>query len=581
MPRTGKTFKKRKGIGGRKSKQVTDPGEVERLGTEMQLDVSVASSSASEKKISTSLALYDKEEDFSNVISEGNIIVDTKVLTELISKIARCKFCNSDNSLTFFEDSCSRLGLASKLILKCSNCQANKSKRTCKKTSNGYENNLRFVYAMRAIGKGQASAETFCAIMNLPKPPSRFQTITEILGNATKEAAMDSMRKAVQEAFEIEDSTELTVAVDGTWQKRGFKSLNGVVSATTITSGKVIDVEILSKYCQMCKYINDDDSRERHFRSGLCSANYSGVSGGMEAAGAVLIFQRSQDIYGVKYTKYLGDGDSKGFKKVVESAPYGLKTVEKLECIGHIQKRMGSRLRKLRQDLKNSVLSDGKKISGRGRLTDKDIDKLQSYYGNAIRRNVSSVEEMRKAVWAIYFHSTSTDEKPAHKLCPNDEHTWCKYNKAQKEGKSYSHKNAIPSAIAEVIKPIFRSLAEPQLLQKCLHGLTQNPNESFNNIIWTRIPKNVFVGLKTLKCGVYDSVLSFNDGHHGRICVFEKLGLNPGKNMIEACRGFDNKRIKEANIEANKVYKMGANKRKRAADEEDDPQDPMYGGGMH
>ena len=51
-----------------------------------------------------------------------------------------------------------------------------------------------------------------------------------------------------------------------------------------------------------------------------------------------------------KYNKYLGDGDSKGFMRVLESKPYGEDTnIEKLECIGHVQKRMGSRLRKLKK----------------------------------------------------------------------------------------------------------------------------------------------------------------------------------------------------------------------------------------
>ncbi|GFV32518.1 hypothetical protein TNCV_1054991 [Trichonephila clavipes] len=35
------------------------------------------------------------------------------------------------------------------------------------------------------------------------------------------------------------------------------------------------------------------------------------------------------------------------------------------------------------------------------------------------------------------------------------------------------------------------------LIEKCLHGRTQNPNESFNKCIWERIPKTVFVGIET------------------------------------------------------------------------------------
>ncbi|GFV82781.1 hypothetical protein TNCV_4147491 [Trichonephila clavipes] len=51
-------------------------------------------------------------------------------------------------------------------------------------------------------------------------------------------------------------------------------------------------------------------------------------------------------------------------------------------------------------------LSDGKTIGGKCRL----IDKLAHYYGNAIRCNSTSVKEMRKAIWAVWGHSCSTDD---------------------------------------------------------------------------------------------------------------------------------------------------------------------------
>ena len=40
--------------------------------------------------------------------------------------------------------------------------------------------------------------------------------------------------------------------------------------------------------------------------------------------------------------------------------------------------------------MKGKKLSDGKGILGKGRLTDKIINKMQSYYGMAIRQNTLS-----------------------------------------------------------------------------------------------------------------------------------------------------------------------------------------------
>ncbi|GFV48835.1 uncharacterized protein TNCV_4269121 [Trichonephila clavipes] len=55
------------------------------------------------------------------------------------------------------------------------------------------------------------------------------------------------------------------------------------------------------------------------------------------------------------------------------------------------------------------------------------------------------------------------------------------------------------------MRPVFRDLANPELLKKCLHGGTQNPNESVNNVIWSRVPKKTFVQLEVLSLGTYDA----------------------------------------------------------------------------
>lgn len=47
---------------------------------------------------------------------------------------------------------------------------------------------------------------------------------------------------------------EIAAAFDGNWQRRAYSSLNGVITATSITRGQVIDVVALSKFCQ-CKKI--------------------------------------------------------------------------------------------------------------------------------------------------------------------------------------------------------------------------------------------------------------------------------------------------------------------------------------
>ncbi|GFU34495.1 uncharacterized protein TNCV_1992371 [Trichonephila clavipes] len=173
---------------------------------------------------------------------------------------------------------------------------------------------------------------------------------------------------------------------------------------------------------------------------------------------------------------------SKTFSSITASNPYGEDiTVSKIECVGHVQKRMGTRLRKLKQ--MSSKLSDGKSIGGKGKLTDRMIDLITTYYGNAIRQNKTCLSDMRKAVWAVYFHIRSSDEEPLHKFCPVGPNSWCKYQNQVVEGsvETFRHSNKLPLAVMDAIKPVFNDLSQPKLLQKCLGGKTQNNNESINS----------------------------------------------------------------------------------------------------
>ncbi|GFW84594.1 uncharacterized protein TNCV_3107291 [Trichonephila clavipes] len=54
-----------------------------------------------------------------------------------------------------------------------------------------------------------------------------------------------------------------------------------------------------------------------------CLKNHNGSAGMMETVGMVRIFQRSLSHRSVRYTSYIGDGDSKTFSSITASNPYG------------------------------------------------------------------------------------------------------------------------------------------------------------------------------------------------------------------------------------------------------------------
>ena len=69
----------------------------------------------------------------------------------------------------------------------------------------------------------------------------------------------------------------------------------------------------------------------------------------MEADGAIIVWKRSMD-YNLRYVTFIGDRDSKSYHNVCQEKPYGSEyPMEKRDCIGHVQKRMGTALRKLKK----------------------------------------------------------------------------------------------------------------------------------------------------------------------------------------------------------------------------------------
>ena len=94
------------------------------------------------------------------------------------------------------------------------------------------------------------------------------------------------------------------------------------------------------------------------------------------------------------------------------------------------------------------------------------------------------------------------------------------------------------------------------MLKKCLHGKTQNANESFNGTIWNWIPKATHVGLSTLGSGVYDAVSHFNYGQKA-LDTIRLLDIDLGIYMTKCCGNIDKKRKHQS------IYKALSPKKKR------------------
>ena len=226
----------------------------------------------------------------------------------------------------------------------------------------------------------------------------------------------------------------------------------------------------------------------------------------METVAAVEIFSRSIEKRKLKYTTFVGDGNSSSFGRVKAALDEKFGPdyeIKKEECVGHVQKRLGTALRKYKKDNKGKKLSDGKTVGGKGRLTDKVIDKMQNYYRKAIRGNKGDLNGMKESIKAIECHMIKNAKvglKEQHQYCPKSGDTWCKYWKDKNDGTElYNEDNRLPEVFMAELHPIFQRLSKDDLLNRCLNGKTQNQNEAANGILWSKCPKTKFCGARRVR----------------------------------------------------------------------------------
>ena len=134
---------------------------------------------------------------------------------------------------------------------------------------------------------------------------------------------------------------------------------------------------------------------------------------------------------------------------------------------------------------------------------------------------------LKKAVGVVLYHCSESDTvEQRHHFCPTTPDSWCKYQADKINGTTtFIQKPGLPIAVRDKIQPIFVALSDDSLLSRCLHGKTQNNNESLNGMTWQRCSKEIYVGHTVLEMAISSVVLSFNCGFSGILHVMEHYGL--------------------------------------------------------
>ena len=93
-------------------------------------------------------------------------------------------------------------------------------------------------------------------------------------------------------------------------------------------------------------------------------------------------------------------------------------------------------------------------------------------------------------------------------------------------------------------------------------GLTQNQNESINNVLWCIYLKTKFCGLQKVILSVSQAITKFNAGAASRAIVLEAMGITPDRNMLTTLREEDNQRIYNATRNISSIIRLRRRKRR-------------------
>lgn len=505
-----------------------------------------------------------------------NVVVSVGSLKKLLQ--GRLNTCDCGGELVLDVHN-KNLGVAVGARLVCWVCKRISADRVLSPRFGGGEKgkvelNERFASAVSAAGVGYQGANTFSMFMNMPimshtsfikNCHSTFQRVEHVLEDSLARARQKvrDIYRSKDPSIGVDDIIDICVSFDGSWKKRGFKSLFSFAAVIEVQTGLVIDFVVLSKFCTQCNQIEasclDTDSDEyqqwytahKRFCDKNCDPNMP--SGNMEVESAKIMFSRSIRLSNFRYLRMVSDGDAKTISALTSLDPYQGQIVQKEECVNHVSKRLGTALRQAVQKSKAEKQSIGGR--GPGMLTDVKIKKLTHYYGLAVRRYTgTTVEDMRKGILASLLHCTATDELASHKYCPDSTEaleSWCFWKRAFGEGRDptpgETHKamlgTVLSKEVSNQIYPIYQRLTDSALLSRCLLGANQNRNESLHNLIWSKLPKEKHHTLYRLRHASGQAVMIFNEGHASIQIQVSALGYGEGKITTHQQKDKDQKRI--------------------------------------
>ena len=273
-----------------------------------------------------------------------------------------------------------RDGLASIISSQCSTCQHNITLDTAQKVKGprGYrwwECNLAAVWGQMATGGGHSQLEETMSTLGVPVMTKNSFIQTERgIGEWWRQELHESMAAAAKEEKRLAEQRgdyhqgvpAITVIVDGGWSKRSHKHSYNAKSSVAIIlgkrTGKLLYIGVRNKYCSAC---TQGIPQEKH----KCYKNWDASSSEMETDIILDGLKQAEPTHGVRYMRFIGDGDSSVYPTLIANVPVWGHAIKKLECANHACKCYRAGLEKLVQANPTYKGKAGLTLKMRRRLT--------------------------------------------------------------------------------------------------------------------------------------------------------------------------------------------------------------------
>lgn len=216
--------------------------------------------------------------------------------------------------------------------------------------------NLAAVWGQMSTGGGYSRLHETMSVLGVPvMAPKNFinaehniglwwqQQLQEIMA----EAGREERQLAIERGDYHQGIPAITVVVDGGWSKRShrhsYNAKSGVGIIIGQATGKLLYIGVRNKYCTAC---TQGVPQDKH----VCFKNWSQSSSEMEPDIILEGFKQAEKVHGVRYIRFIGDGDSSVYPTLIQCVPGWGRFITKMKCANHSCKCYRSALEKLVQE---------------------------------------------------------------------------------------------------------------------------------------------------------------------------------------------------------------------------------------